>query len=95
MYLTQNWSLRWLWSERTRGTVGRFPKQEARDVSLLRSVQNGTGAHPASCYKCVPANTAREYNRRGVKMAIHFHLVVSLRIGGAGPPLSHTSDIVT
>jgi hypothetical protein len=47
---------------------------EARDFSLLSSIQTGPGAHPASC----PMNTGALY--KGLKLTTHLHLVSRSRI---------------
>jgi hypothetical protein len=54
-------------------------RPEARDFSLLYSIQTGSGAHPASCAMgiggCFPG-----YSSSGIQLATHLQLLLGLRM---------------
>ena len=56
---------------------------ETRDFSLLRSVQIGCAAHPASYSMII--GIFPWISSRGVKLIIHLHLVPRLKMSGAIP----------
>jgi hypothetical protein len=71
-----------------RGSRIRFPAGSG-NFSLHHRVQNGSGAHPASCPVGTRGYPWRLSGRRGVKLTTNLHLVPRSRIRGAVPPLSH------
>jgi len=68
---------------RLRGWTGRvrIPAQ-ARDFLFSKTVQTGSGAHPAS-YSMGTRVLSRGSGSQGIMLTIHLHLVPRLRMGGA------------
>jgi hypothetical protein len=68
---------------RLRGWTGRarIPAQ-ARDFLFLKTVQTGSGAHPAS-YSMGTRVLSQESGSQGIKLTIHLHLVPRFRMSGA------------
>jgi hypothetical protein len=63
---------------------------EAREFSLLHSIQSGSGTHPASCPMNNWGSFSRDKVTRIMKLATHLHLLPRIRILAAVPPLPYT-----
>jgi hypothetical protein len=76
-----------LWNTQTRLRGGQFSVRflaRVRNLSLLKNVQTGSGAHPA-CQSRGAGVPSRRQSGRGVKLTTHLHLEPKLRMSGATP----------